>query len=140
MAQKPTMSPHDQQEVIESELVDFEPEICSSACSTRVEQLADYIETHLFESWLNADAAMQDCGIRSGRIHIRFRRQIGTTIRRSIERERIRAAKCLLKRDLLDASEIAFKVGYNTYSTFRRAFKRRTGLPPSSWRQKQNAG
>ena len=53
MPQKRTMSPHDQQEIIESELVDFEPQLCSPACSTRVEQLADYTETHLFESWLN---------------------------------------------------------------------------------------
>jgi AraC-like DNA-binding protein len=140
MPQKRTMSPHDQQEIIESELVDFEPQLCSPAYSTRVEQLADYIETHLFESWLNVKTAKQDCEIRSGRIHIRFRQQTGTTIRRIIERERMRAAKRLLKLELLDTCEIAFGIGYDTYSTFRRAFKRRTGLPPSSWRQKENAG
>jgi AraC-like DNA-binding protein len=135
-----TVSPYEQQEIIESKLRGFEPQLCSSVCSMRVERLASYIEAHLFESWLNAEAAMQDCEIRSGRIHMRFRRQVGTTIRRAIERERIRAAKQLLKLELLDASEIAFEVGYDTYSTFRRAFKRRTGLPPSSWRREQNAG
>lgn len=134
------MQSHDQQEVIESELADFEPQLCSSGCSTRVEQLADYIETHLFESWLSVESAKQDCEIRSGRIHMRFRQQTGTTIRRVIERERMRAAKRLMKIELLDVCEIAFRIGYDTYSTFRRAFKRRTSLPPSSWRRKKNAG
>lgn len=71
---------------------------------------------------------------------MRFRQQTGTTIRRIIERERMRAAKRLLKFEFLDACEVAFGIGYGTYSTFRRAFKRRTGLPPSSWSQKENAG
>lgn len=74
------MSPYDQQQLIESELREIELQISlSQSCPRGVEQVVSYLEDYLFASWLNASVALQDCGIQSGRIYTRFRRETGTT-------------------------------------------------------------
>lgn len=139
------MSPGEQKQLIERELSDFKLQVqLSSSCRSRVQRLVNYIETHLFEPWLNAEAVTRACNVHPGRVNLLLRRRTGLTVRETIERGRIRAAQTLLCHEELGASDVAFAVGYRTYSTFRRAFKRTTGTAPSQWSQEngsdENAG
>jgi AraC-like DNA-binding protein len=44
-------------------------------------------------------------------------------------------AKDLLRSSDLGVAAVAHRVGYDSEEAFSRAFKRETGLAPSSWRQ-----
>jgi two-component system response regulator YesN len=52
-----------------------------------------------------------------------------------LEKVRMDHAAILLKGNRYNVDEIASQVGYNSSHSFRRAFKRVMGIPPSSFRQ-----
>jgi AraC-like DNA-binding protein len=63
---------------------------------------------------------------------------IGTTPAAYIRQERLtRAARLLGFRPLLSVTDVAVRCGFADVTTFTRAFKRRYGLPPASWRAEQ---
>ena len=64
----------------------------------------------------------------------RFREVIGVAPIRYLTGWRMHMAKDLLRSSDLGVAAIAHRVGYDSEEAFSRAFKRETGLPPSSWR------
>jgi AraC-like DNA-binding protein len=48
--------------------------------------------------------------------------------------QRLALAKALIETTSLSTAEIAYRVGYDSPEAFSRAFKRETGVAPSSWR------
>jgi AraC-like DNA-binding protein len=69
-----------------------------------------------------------------------FRKQMGKGIAAYLTEIRIKRAKELLRETELTISEIAFEVGYNTFSTFYRAFKRMEKMAPAEYRAKVKGG
>jgi AraC-like DNA-binding protein len=63
-----------------------------------------------------------------------FREQTGVTYSLFLERIRVEAARRLLQASSLSISEIAARVGYQTNSTFFRAFRRMHKQGPSAYR------
>jgi AraC-like DNA-binding protein len=64
----------------------------------------------------------------------RFREVIGVAPIRYLTGWRMHLAKDLLRSSDLGIAAIAHRVGYDSEEAFSRAFKRETGLAPSSWR------
>ncbi len=108
----------------------------TSALPPDVQTLLAYLHAHLFDRDLTVTGALNACALRSARIHARFRRHLGMTVHAYVERLRIKAALRLMRHEACALSDVAFAVGYENYSTFARAFKRRTGRTPSAWGRK----
>jgi transcriptional regulator GlxA family with amidase domain len=53
-----------------------------------------------------------------------------------IQELRIEAAKRLFETSNLSAAEVTYRVGYNDERSFRRLFKKHTGLAPKHYRAK----
>ncbi|MFV0503935.1 MAG: AraC family transcriptional regulator [Lachnospirales bacterium] len=68
------------------------------------------------------------------RLYKDFKLYFGITFSDYLESLRINEASILLKRGKT-VKEVAITVGYNSDYSFRRAFKRNTGIPPSTYSQ-----
>lgn len=99
-----------------------------------------YLHAHVFDPSLTVQAALDECGICTARIYARFKWHVGQTMARYVRELRLSAAKELLKTDHLTLDLVAFGVGFNNYSTFRRAFKRHLECPPSTYREGMGGG
>ena len=66
----------------------------------------------------------------------RFKAATGNTPLRYLQRLRVEAAKHLLEKGSRSLSEIAFSVGYEDTSFFRKLFKKHTGLLPKEYKAK----
>jgi AraC-like DNA-binding protein len=64
----------------------------------------------------------------------RFREVLGLAPIRYLTGWRMHLARDLLRSSDLAVAAVAHRVGYDSEEAFSRAFKRETGLPPSSWR------
>ena len=64
----------------------------------------------------------------------RFREVLGLAPIRYLTGWRMHMAKDLLRSSDLGVAAVAHRVGYDSEEAFSRAFKRETGLAPSSWR------
>jgi AraC-like DNA-binding protein len=64
----------------------------------------------------------------------RFREALGLAPIRYLAAWRMHLAKDLLRSSELGVAAVAHRVGYDSEEAFSRAFKRETGLAPSSWR------
>lgn len=64
-----------------------------------------------------------------------FKDVTGVNLSDYVEKVRMDQAALLLKHESLTVDEIAARVGYNSSHSFRRAFKRVTGVSPSLFRQ-----
>lgn len=65
-----------------------------------------------------------------------FKRAIGMTPIQYIQQVRIEAARHLLEVSLKNIEEISEAVGYADVCSFRKLFKRKTGIPPRAYRSK----
>ena len=65
---------------------------------------------------------------------------IGSALARRLSSSgwRLALAANLLKRSSLSTMQIALEVGYERDTAFSRAFRREFGLPPASWRRRNN--
>lgn len=93
-----------------------------------------YIHRHLFDPGLNAASVRAGCGVRNHNLTTLFHRTLGITLRDYIESQRLAAAARLLRTLQLEAFWIAAAVGYESYETFCRAFRRRFQCTPSQFR------
>jgi AraC-like DNA-binding protein len=64
-----------------------------------------------------------------------FKEVTGINLSDHLEKIRMDHAASLLKDNEFTVDEIASRVGYNSSHSFRRAFKRVTGISPSAFRQ-----
>lgn len=67
----------------------------------------------------------------------RFTRTVGVPPMEYLLAWRMEVAKDLLRRDELNVSEIAERIGYGSPSTFSVAFHRHVGEPPTAWRRRK---
>ena len=65
-----------------------------------------------------------------------FKKNLDTTIFQVLESIRIENAKKLIQTTALTLEEIAANVGYDNASYFSKVFKKKTGIPPSKYRNR----
>jgi transcriptional regulator GlxA family with amidase domain len=65
-----------------------------------------------------------------------FRRELGTTPGRFVERIRVEAAQSLLEADDIAVGRIAAAVGFGSQETLRQAFHRTLGITPAAYRHR----
>lgn len=98
-----------------------------------VRQLLETIRARLFDPETTATAVCSRCGIRNHNVHSQFKMLLGESMREYIERERMDAAKQLLRDPEVYVYEVADAVGYAHVETFSRAFRRQVGCTPGEF-------
>lgn len=101
-----------------------------------VAQTLACIHARLFEEGLNVTLVRETCGLLNHNISCRFKRAVGLGMRRYIERERVAAAKRLLRHEELSVLDIAWSIGYAYPETFERAFRRLERCTPTQFRRR----
>jgi AraC family transcriptional regulator len=93
-----------------------------------------YIEDHLAES-ISLDALSQLVGLSACYFCRAFRQSLGMPPQRYQLSQRIERAKTLLAKRAASVTDVSLTVGYNDTSAFCTAFRRLTGLTPSTYRR-----
>jgi AraC family L-rhamnose operon regulatory protein RhaS len=92
---------------------------------------------HRFFEATDLDHTAAALGMSRRRFTHLFRLATGTSWSAYLTRLRIDYACQLLRETPRSVLAIAFESGYEDLSNFYRAFKRRQGLPPQAWRERQ---
>ena len=102
------------------------------SCSLRGEDIERYVEAHWREN-IGLHEAASAFGLSDGYFSALCRQQLGESIVERINRRRIREACELLEKGL-SIMEISAAVGYASYKTFARYFKKYTAQTPSGYK------
>lgn len=94
-----------------------------------------WMETHYKEN-ITIDSAAGYVGISPRHFKRRFKSAVGESPLTYLQRVRIEAAKKSLENTKDNINEITFQIGYEDSSSFRRLFKKFTGLSPREYRDK----
>jgi len=98
-----------------------------------IEQAIDYIEEHLHES-IELERIAEASMMSVPNLYRMFYAMTGHPVKEYIRKRRTSEAAFLLRQSELPANEIGYRLGFDTYQTFNKAFKRYTGLTPMSYR------
>ena len=131
------MVPFKKDVFIEQELAQVQKEILVlEHFPPDVQRVLAYVRDHLFEEACNVNTIKENSGVRSGDIHARFKYYTGLSIRQYLEKWRLEAAMRLIRYEALQVYVIGFSVGYASYRSFDRAFRRHVGCSPTAYRKK----
>jgi len=130
--------------MIEERLVDHELEVFCTTIATdirdepnpKVREALCVIQDNLFEPDLSVSTVMDELNIRGHAFKQEFKYHRGRPIRDYIQDRRIMAAMRLLSFPSIDVTTIAYRVGYNDYRSFARAFKRYVGCSATLYRER----
>jgi len=95
----------------------------------------EWMQEHYADN-ITIDAIAREAGISSRHFKRRFRNATGDSPLGYLQNLRMEAAKRRLETTLDNVNEITFQIGYEDSSTFRRLFKRYTGISPRAYRDK----
>ncbi len=102
----------------------------------RVFQFLELMETHFLEH-TNADFYADEIGISMKRLNQILKEKLNLTAKQIIQQRQITEAKRSLVRSEITTKELAFKLGFDSISSFSRFFKKHIGVSPSVFRQQQ---
>ena len=91
------------------------------------------------EDW-TTDALAREANLSRSAFAERFTTLIGVPPMRYLLNWRMQVAKQKLRETRLTIGQIAFETGYESETSFTRAFRRETGLPPAAWRAGASPG
>jgi AraC-like DNA-binding protein len=91
------------------------------------------------KDWTTEALAQEACLSRSAFAE-RFTTLVGEPPMRYLLNWRMMLAKQKLRDTQLMIAQIAFELGYESETSFTRAFRRETGLPPAAWRVENSPG
>ena len=118
-----------------------EPKYARSALTeTHAKQLAERIRSAMTQDTLYLDPNLslqklsRHVGALPNQISQTLNEQIGSTFFDYIAHHRIEAAKPLILEGAANSLAISLDVGFNSRSTFYKAFKRETGMTPKTYR------
>jgi AraC-like DNA-binding protein len=103
-------------------------------CPPDVAVLLGFLNEHLYDEALTTAWARRRCGLADNNIHGRFAHYVGRTPGQYVTEHRLEASKRLLMHRELKVVEIAHLLGYATHGAYTQAFRRRTGLTPTEYR------
>ncbi len=101
-----------------------------------IESLKHYISSCLVQPDLSLQTLSSHFHLTREYISTVFHKGTGETFTEYVERHRTDKAKDLIISTNLSLKEIGHKCGFNTPITFRRTFKKKSGLSPSDYRMK----
>lgn len=93
-----------------------------------------YINEHYGDSSLSVTSAAEAFSMSSSYFSTYFKKHLDVTFSKYLEGLRIEKACELIRNSDLNIEAIAAEVGYTNSLSFRRAFKKVMGMPPSSYR------
>ncbi|MFD0670034.1 helix-turn-helix domain-containing protein [Cohnella sp. GCM10027633] len=99
-----------------------------------VQNAIDYIEEHLFEP-LALERIAGAAAMSVPQLYRLFHAMTGHPIKEYVRKRRTSEAGLQLRYSKMPANEIGYRLGFETYQTFIKAFKRHTGLTPGLYRQ-----
>ena len=95
----------------------------------------EWMQEHYADN-IAIDAIAKEAGISPRHFKRRFRKATGESPLGYLQNLRMESAKRRLETTLDNINEITFRIGYEDSSTFRRLFKRYTGISPREYRDK----
>lgn len=102
--------------------------------STVVEEVLEYIDSHLGEELTREDFAAQFF-LNGDYLARLFKKETGASIGAYLQMKRLQKAKELLRETNLSVSQIASEVGYYNFSYFAKIFRKAEGITPNEWRR-----
>lgn len=100
-----------------------------------IKKAQDFMESN-FNQTISVEALASDLGISQRHFVRRFKRATGDSPLLYLQRIRIETAKKKLEKTMLSIDEITQNVGYENPNSFRKLFKKNTGLSPSQYRNR----
>lgn len=111
-----------------AELTSNPPEDDTTAC------IVAYLEENYGDYSMSVSMAAEHFHMSDSYFSACFKKHTGQTFGKYLENLRINMACDLIRSTNMNIEEISFKVGYSNSLSFRRAFKKVMGVPPSSYR------
>ncbi|HET7656788.1 MAG TPA: AraC family transcriptional regulator [Bacillales bacterium] len=99
-----------------------------------VHRAIEFIQAHYQEN-LNLEILASSLNVSKYHLHRVFKQATGRTPTEYVHDVRMEKARWLIQSENMDITTIAFQVGYQSLSTFRRAFKKYYRLNPHEYRQ-----
>lgn len=110
-----------------------EPQVLENH-SDCIEDVMRYIREHIGEP-LNRERLAEVAGFSVPHFHRVFTAHVGESAISYIRRIRLERAGRKLRMGAVDITEVALAAGYDSHSSFSKAFKQQYGLSPSEFRQ-----
>ena len=101
---------------------------------TRLGPALDYLSSHFHET-PEITALARLCGMSLTNFRREFRRTLGRPVHRYLVELRVQFAGALLKDPRMRIAEAAYSSGFETLSSFHRAFVRHHGCSPREWKR-----
>jgi two-component system response regulator YesN len=105
-----------------------------------VEKAKRYINQHYMEKTCSLELVAANVGVVPSHLSKLFRQKTGKTFTDYITRERIDAAKDLLRHTNLKIHEISAQLGYGSTRHFSKIFRNATGILPTEYRERGEEG
>ena len=116
-----------------------EPETGDQPCTHwRIKQALQDIHSNIFDNDLSPERIARQQNISRRRLDSLFQSELGTTIAAQILEHKLTQAAselCNAASDARTIKEVAYNSGFKDPAHFTRAFKRRFGQSPSTWKQ-----
>jgi AraC-like DNA-binding protein len=96
----------------------------------RIQAVQNYLDSNLRET-IPLDALSRKFGVSKNHLNVLFRREMGTTVNQYVRIKRLVWARQEMQQGAA-AEEAAYKVGFNDYSNFYRAYREFFRAAPSS--------
>ncbi|MCA0755160.1 helix-turn-helix domain-containing protein [Paenibacillus sp. N4] len=136
------IQPAEPLEIIQEELAGVTEALCEVVRSRKndshmrtIGQIKTYVQSAYADSALTLYRIAEQVERPEKYISQLFKEVTGVNLSDYLENVRMEQASILLKQEAMTVDEIAAQVGYNSSHSFRRAFKRVTGVSPSVFRQ-----
>ena len=97
-------------------------------------KIVQYVDTHLFEK-ITIKSVAENTFISPRCITDTVKRVCGVTFHEWIESRRLAESKYRVRDNFMSLNEVASFCGFDTYSTFYRAFKKQFGISPKEYRK-----
>ena len=98
-------------------------------------QIQQYLEQHVNQS-LNLNQLARQFGLSRRSLNRRFKAATGDHPLAYIQKTKVEQAKAWLEKEDITINEVIYKIGYNDGPSFRKIFKRITGMLPNEYKQK----
>lgn len=105
-----------------------------------LERIMKEINAHIEEPELNVEKLASEVGVSRAHLHRKMKDLIGMTPSDYIRNIRLKRACELLKRQDIEVTQVAYKIGFTSQPHFSSHFKRYTGFSPSEYRARCLSG